>query len=42
MAKDLRYDGELPFLFEKGNYFRVIHTDGVIGGISSGTGLLHM
>jgi hypothetical protein len=42
MAEDIRIDGELPFTYEKGTYFRVIHADGVIGGISSGTGLVHM
>ena len=33
---------ELEFDFEKSNFFRVIHVDGVFGGISPGSNLLHM
>jgi hypothetical protein len=42
MAQDPRYDGNMAFIYEKGAYFRVIHADGVIGGISPGTGLVNM
>jgi len=34
--------GELEFDFEKSNYFRVIHVDGVYGGMSPATQLLHV
>ena len=33
---------EIEFQFEKSNLFRVIHVDGVFGGISPGSKLLHM
>ncbi|MCI0553464.1 MAG: hypothetical protein L0287_21155 [Anaerolineae bacterium] len=37
------FDGsEIEFQFEKSNLFRVIHVDGVFGGISPGSKLLHM
>lgn len=37
----LLHHGELEFDFEKSNYFRVIHVDGVFGGVSPATQLLH-
>ena len=37
-----RMTGEVDFHFEKGNAFRVIHVDGVIGAITSSSGSLHM
>lgn len=35
-------EGEVSFVYEKGTYFRVVHTDGVVGGIAPGTELIHM
>jgi hypothetical protein len=34
--------GELEFDFEKSNYFRVIHVDGIFGGVAPATQLLHV
>jgi hypothetical protein len=41
-APSILAQGELEFDFEKSNYFRVIHVDGVYGGVSPSSQLLHM
>lgn len=35
-------DGELEFTYEKSAFFRVIHVDGAVGGVSAGNKTIHM
>jgi hypothetical protein len=41
-AHSLLVQGELEFDFEKSNFFRVIHVDGIFGGVAPATQLLHI
>ncbi|SRR6266404_1977183 len=42
MADDPRAQGEIEFNYEKSQLFRVVHVDGVVGGFSPSSNLLHV